>query len=674
MGCARGVVSRHGRGALMVALTLVLTGCGGALRWPASRVFPRFQTIHRLWVLPATGVTDPATVAALASLEGNLNRPRPRLYVEHSAGDAFWAQNALPGVTRRTLAVPASRNAACGRAPLAAVAGVRYICAVLRRFPTAVRGLVIYDPAVPASLNVATTVAGVERGMLVTPQLAATFEGAPFHLKVLRDLSGMHWASRVQAYDWAMRHLWAHTQHRLLFSLSPGIAGNLREYAVATRGFVFWLHPRQPTQRTLLKRILKSAPRDTPVLGWWTNEPAGVGLASRYHHFTVATDFCDNLSVFGAFPQVQQLRQTVPPKLPKLANRLYVSVEFSDGDNLQFDQHRLRQLWASPGRRQAPAAYTIQPWAAQAAPTILRYYYRTATSANLFVSGPSGPGYFYPSDWGGGLSRLLALGKPLLHRTDIRYDEVWNYGPPSGGALPTYARTLHPGALLLGMGGTPWIRRLDGTVAVENAGFPGSVSGALRTLRPCEGGKLRAAPANLAQGVRGRLSKQAPSGTRLLAGGMGAVFSRAEPAGAAGGLQFTVGRSAGYPQARVQFQLSGSGDVTLAMGSGGTGDVSLAYHLHRAVQTVRYLVPLRGGAPLSLTLEPSGPATVRVGGLQVRGYRPAPLRHPVFVNLYVDAWKFTPQDVQQLAERLGPSVRLVRLDQLLALWRRAAVR
>ncbi len=667
------MVRRCGRTALLAGLTLVLTGCGGALRWPASRVFPRFQTIHRLWILPAAGVTDPAAVAALSSLEGNLNRPRPRLYVEHSAGDAFWAQNALPGVSRRTLAVPAGRSAACGQAPLAAVSGVRYVCAVLRHFPGAVRGLVVYDPAVPASLNVATTVAGVDRGMLVTPQLAATFEGAPFHLKVLRNLTGMHWTSRVQAYDWAMRHLWAHTQHRLLFSLSPGIAGNLREYAVATRGFVFWLHPRRPTQRALLKRILKSSPGDTPVLGWWTNEPAGVGLASRYHHFTVATDFFDNLSVFGAFPQVAQRHQTAPPALPRLADRLYVSVEFSDGDNMQFDQHRLRQLWLSPGRRHAPAAYTIQPWAAQAAPTILNYYYRTATSANLFVSGPSGPGYFYPASWGRGLSRLLALGKPLLARTDIRYDEVWNYGPTGGSALSTYAHTLHPGALLLGMGGAPWIRRLDGTVAVQNAGFPGSVSAALRLLQPYEGGTLRAAATNLAHGVRGRLSQHAPAGSSLLAGGMGAVFSRAEPAGAAGGLRFTVGRAAGYPQARVQFQLSGSGGVTLVMRGGGKGGgVSLAYHLHQAAQAVRYVVPLQGGGPLSLTLQPTGPATVHVGGLQVRGYRAAPLSHPVFVNLYVDAWKFTPQDVQRLAEQLGPSARLVRLDQLLALWRQAA--
>jgi hypothetical protein len=495
---------RWAAGAAVVLLLALLAGCAGrGFDWPSARLFPRFAATRRVWVLHVPPGASSAELVALASLQGVVNRPRPRLYVVANADDTFWLQHALPGVAAEDLPAPGcalpapAAGASAGfqqLMTLSAESDAALLCAVLQRFPGAVGGLVVYDPALPASEDVGTTLAGLDDAMLVTPDQAPLFEGAPFHLKVLADLTTYGWTSADQAYAWAWSSLWPRAQHRLLFSLDPRIALNLREYAVATRGYVFWLDPRNAGDAALLRQILTAAAPDAPVLGWWTDEPSGVALGSRYGHATLATDFSDNLSVFGAFPEAGGLRQTAAAAAPApAAGGVYFSVQFSDGDNMQYMQHRLLQIWRDPQRASVPVAYTVQPWAAQAMPTILEYYYRTAGAGDLFVTGPSGAGYFYPEDWpSGSLAAWLQAGAPLLRREDIRLVEVWNFKAPD---LAAYAQALRPSALLLGGGarnGT--IRRADGTVEITNVGFPDTVAQAEALLRPLAAG-AGAAPA-----------------------------------------------------------------------------------------------------------------------------------------------------------------------------------
>ncbi len=662
---------------LAAVASLLLGGCGPALRWPTGRMFPQFAPIRQLDVLTVPSSTPAAEQLGLASLEGLINRPRPRLYTVGGADDTFWLQHALPGVHTQTLTVPDSRQAACQEplqvvdAPMAVPMSL--LCTVLRRFPGVVHGLVVYDPAVEGSVDVATTLAGIDQAMVVSPLEVPFFTAAPFHLKVLADLTQQHWTSDLQAYMWEFANLWPKTQHRLLFSLDPHIAMNLREYAVATNGFVFWLDPTDSIQKALLTRILEQAAPDTPVLGWWTNEPPGVGLASQYRHFTVATDFADNLSVFGAFPEPSHLRQSAPPPLPSLGNRIYYSIQFSDGDNVQYMQHHLRQLWQDPQRTHVPVAFTIQPWAAEIIPTILEYYYATAGPDSFFTTGPSGPGYFYPQDWPAtDLVPFLRLGAGLLAREDLKDVEVWNYGASSGPELAAYAQVLHPSALLLGMGGNGSISTLDGTVAVVNLGSPNTVQQAAGELQALQGAPTVAVGGNLASGLRPVLGSAAPAGSQLA--GNGATFTQA-PTGAVNhqeGLEYRVPLASSGGVYRVAMNLSGHGQAVLDLWNG-SNDTALSYTLSSTPQTGELDVHVPANSrTLDVALVPSGgSAQIEVSGLSVVALEPPAITQPQFVNVYVDAWSFTPSMVAQLAAELGPDYQLVRLDQLLELWHQA---
>src|ERR1051326_7976580 len=76
-----------------------------------------------------------------------------------------------------------------------------------------------------------------------------------------------------------------------------------------------------------------------------------------------------------------------------VANKVYVSFTVSDGDNLQYSQHRMMKLWRDQARGSLPIGWTLSPVLMQAAPALAHYYRFTATPNDELIAGPSGAGY-----------------------------------------------------------------------------------------------------------------------------------------------------------------------------------------------------------------------------------------------------------------------------------------
>ncbi|MBO0794211.1 MAG: hypothetical protein J2P36_25135, partial [Ktedonobacteraceae bacterium] len=173
--------------------------------------------------------------------------------------------------------------------------------------------------------------------------------------------------------------------------------GCLRDYAVANRAMVFWTTMTDPQFMALYEKILSSVQPGTPYLGWFDNEPIGVSTASQHGVRVLAADWCNNLTVFsGVYAPIHKQTKTAAPPL---ANKIYITFTVSDGDNIQYNEHYMRQTWDDPARGHAPLNWTINPVLEDAAPIILSHYQKTATPNDLLVAGPSGAGYFHPSQW-----------------------------------------------------------------------------------------------------------------------------------------------------------------------------------------------------------------------------------------------------------------------------------
>jgi hypothetical protein len=177
--------------------------------------------------------------------------------------------------------------------------------------------------------------------------------------------------------------------------------GYLRDYAVANRAMIFWLDANVPEQKALFEKILADVKPGTPYLGWFSNDVAGefsgVEITSSHGVFVLAADWFSNLTVFSG----TKIKSSDPKPMqaPKLENKIYLTYTFSEGDNFQYNQHRMRIIWDDPNRGKVPINWTSSPLLYDGAPAILDYYRTTATDNDLLIAGPSGAGYFYPAAW-----------------------------------------------------------------------------------------------------------------------------------------------------------------------------------------------------------------------------------------------------------------------------------
>ncbi|MYW63113.1 hypothetical protein GTY65_03315 [Streptomyces sp. SID8379] len=203
-----------------------------------------------------------------------------------------------------------------------------------------------------------------------------------------------------------------------------------RDYVVASRAMVLWLPPSGDTGKLLDETLTRLAPT-TPYTGWFPNDVAGewggVDRASQHGVEVVAADFYMNGTVHAGVPA--KISDRVP-KRPRstLRNRVYVTFTVGEGDNIQYCQRRMRDIWDDPKRGEVPVNWTVSPLLADIGPAQLAYYQRTATANDLLVCGPSGAGYTYPESWPkDALDAYTALTGRYMRRTGM--DLAYAYNP-----------------------------------------------------------------------------------------------------------------------------------------------------------------------------------------------------------------------------------------------------
>ncbi len=511
-GAAAGASAAH-----LAAFSQTQPSASGAsqLHWPPDRALPTFpQAIH----------LDAADLSALngdeqgllVSLQGVVNRSRPRLYF-------YWGTDPTNLAWLKTIGVPYNMTA--------------QPWALFDRYRSEVSGAVVYDPNVPDTINLATTLAGVHSALIATAALASQYQ-----LPIIEDLRD-RFANKLAVYQYALENVYPDLTKRLVTAISPsntqqvpnvswtkllevtqpitdasnkatytadlssflgepsvyvryqdaysdtgwgpsvsqvtvtadgsviasfqpGTSAELpylfdpdssqlasggwrfadgnnyfiykftppagtktltlstlmwnqylitatnttpsyqvanalfRDYIVATKAPVFWLDPNVADEAALFTEILKTMEPDTPYLGWFPNgdEMTGVTLCAQNASVVVAADYFYNASVFsGVRAPIKSFQPAA--RVPQLGNKIYLSLTLVEGDNIQYDQHRLRQMWDDATRGQVPLGWSISVLLLDIAPAMLSYFQQTQTTNDLLVAGPSGAGYTYPVMW-----------------------------------------------------------------------------------------------------------------------------------------------------------------------------------------------------------------------------------------------------------------------------------
>jgi hypothetical protein len=186
----------------IVAAQSTDTTAQSGISWPATQELPTFSQPHHLDVADLSGATGDVNLL-FSTLEGLINRRETRIYLfegNPDEGKATWLND---------IHVPYTLYQDPWQ--------------VLSRYVHEVKGIIIYDPNLIDTVNIATTLSGLHNGIVVSPELAAKLTAAPYNLPILDDLRGK-FTSALDAYTWQFQNLWSQTTHRMLVGLMPGVS------------------------------------------------------------------------------------------------------------------------------------------------------------------------------------------------------------------------------------------------------------------------------------------------------------------------------------------------------------------------------------------------------------------------------------------------------------------
>ena len=388
-------------------------------------------------IVTATAQESYDNAMAAACFQGILNRDEPVVYFFENAGKhrpQYWYD--IMTTEGRWLS---------GRNTIA----LDCIEALFVLAKDKINGVVVWDENVPASMNVATTIAGVEDLVVFSPEFAERNLDI-WGLSISKDLRGMFTgvetgSKKNDAYRWAIKeylskgvcsdHLLCLYEDPFLTRKGGGVGYVVtRDWAIQHRSFVYDLSPwgdevplddpdqvlgaDLETYNIMLAEILKQTDGEqmTEVAGFfsfkkYSNVPGHpskhdpvptewetVYIISPYNCYqnTVASS-CFNQTIHSKAP-VGDLKQNRPADTLEIEEgKTYICIFMADYDSGTPLYEFLVDYWADPKRGVVPLMWGINPNLFETFPDIISYYYETQTDNDYFAADASAAGYMNPN-------------------------------------------------------------------------------------------------------------------------------------------------------------------------------------------------------------------------------------------------------------------------------------
>lgn len=438
------------------------TSAAPTLRGPGApsvlSLFPRFSAPRDMLVANATGLSaeDLLTTTTLQGVFNAAQQPG-RLYLIQNSEDQFWLSQLPHGIRQVTITPPS---------------GQTLVQALLEQFRPFISGAIVTDPSNTDTVNLATTLAGIDHAVVIAPDQESLAASLGIPVLYSFDTAAFTADTPAQTYQWAVTNLLPQATTKLEVVISGTSAGAIRDYAVATKAFVYWLTSTNSAELPVLNTIIEHDPVNTPVLGYVPNENPDVANLSSQGYFLNGTQTVDNESVWASLPSPTLLRQrTQPAPLAARPGTVYVAFLISDGDNIDYDQQTLPVMWQDQDLGTVPAGWTVAPAMVDLAPPLLEYFYRHLPADSELDAGPSGIGYT-SQETGADMTQFSELTRELL--AQVGEHTVDTYEPAA--SLSQYAQD-----------GSPASVSKNGPLTYEQAGKTvifGQTSGYINSIEP----------------------------------------------------------------------------------------------------------------------------------------------------------------------------------------------
>jgi hypothetical protein len=294
---------------------------------------------------------------------------------------------------------------------------------LLQAFASKLKGYVVYDPAVPDSLNVAASLAGIMDSVVCAPSSVDRMKA--LGLACSMDLRGK-FTGRVDAYRWLVDNYLDDFDLRVMANWNQGDAAHVHadmDFIIAHRGLGMGCSVNgadYPDEAAIWDKAQTAAPDGAIMIGWMTprdSEATHVYFASQhsvrlYCGCSWNSSFHQHIAASEPYAQEHCEWAKCDP------GARYATITLSDGDSWHSMADVQKKFWLHPKRGDVPLGWEVAPIFAEVGPALLEYYYKTRTDNDYLLCGPSGIAYNYLSGYANWQSYLRASAE-IMRKTSL---------------------------------------------------------------------------------------------------------------------------------------------------------------------------------------------------------------------------------------------------------------
>ena len=354
---------------------------------------------------------DLKTRLLVISLQGIVNRDSPRLYV-------IWWNPALKfNPSMEWLKYYKQKGWIKGWKIIS-------IEEAVDKYKKLVKGIVVYDPEMLDTIDLAVTLSGLYDLIIAHPDYVATLEEKGLAVKY--DLRGI-FKDRLELHKWQLKNLFPHCNKSIIFlyptdnKLYALARSCLIDVAVRYRACAINLRVDVPSEAELFAEYLKQMKPMGILLGYphlGRLETPTVKFISTYGiRGILATYDAPNFSVHSQIGEKKNKYTQGFREVTKVEKKIYVAL-FACDLALNSMQSFYYGLWKSEKRGKVPITWWLDPIVVDLCPGIIQYYYETRTDQDYFFAANT-YGRITPSDFKY-LDELLEMCDEQLKRFDLR--------------------------------------------------------------------------------------------------------------------------------------------------------------------------------------------------------------------------------------------------------------
>lgn len=349
----------------------------------ASGMFPKMPAATNAYVVNIHEDSGDAWMTAWA-LQGLINQKSAEVYLILNP----WDWDPLKDCGKPYIELPRLTGTNAGLRTL------------FQKYQGQVKKMFIYDPNKDWTWYLALMSGAQQEGISVTEsvkdELISEF-GWKGDVEDFRN----RWSNRIEAYDWALKNLMPNCTKKVVFATSnrrdkyhERIGNPITDYAVASKGFVFWLD--FDKERAEVEKIFHTPGYGvgTSLMGYASTADGANYISNPFGIGYVVSELYANGSFWSSFPD-KTYTQSLGKAIKAEPGKIYAHIIWSDGDNLEMDQNPLYKFWHDPARGTIPVGTELAPALQELNSPLLDWYYSKMTTNDELVAGPTGSQYIF---------------------------------------------------------------------------------------------------------------------------------------------------------------------------------------------------------------------------------------------------------------------------------------